>query len=571
MPAEHAGASVGAGNLADVALPMVLVSAAPLLVLTSFASWAMDLGLAQQIWVVSARCFVQLTVLGFVLKPIFVEGALHPAVVLVYATMMALLAANESMSRPKYLFRNFFSWISATIILVTFFVAWFSIAVVIRPANTLDPQYVIPICGMLFGNTINGIALAVNALSTSFVEQQAEIELMLSFGASRYEASRRLLREAVRTGTLPALNGMAIIGLISIPGMMTGQVLGGSPPDMAARYQMMITYTIGTCSFAATLLLCYIVVGVAFTEDDMLDATAFSKAVKPDPNQSWAAWAGGKLGQLWYVLSCTACWAAGQGYRPVGGAEGGAAKVGDAEAPGKGKGAGQSPTVTALPGVRAGAGGPFLEASNLSRDVGGRVLYQGVAVTLKKCGVAFVSGPSGCGKSQMLRAIAGLSPSGPASSLALDGRSRGDFPSSAHWRKSVRYVTQIKVEMPGTPADFIARVGAFKVADVYGSPDTEDMTQDAGRFINEWGMTRAMLTKEWKTLSGGEAQRVLLAIALASKPHALLLDESTSALDLETKLAVEKTIYKYAAEEGIAVLWISHDPEQIARAASPAS
>ena len=72
--------------------------------------------------------------------------------------------------------------------------------------------------GMLLGNCINGISLALNSLFTSLVECSREVELMLSFGANKHEASSRLIREAVRTGTIPQLNSMAIIGLISIPG-----------------------------------------------------------------------------------------------------------------------------------------------------------------------------------------------------------------------------------------------------------------------------------------------------------------------------------------------------------------
>ncbi len=77
---------------------------------------------------------------------------------------------------------------------------------------------------MLLGNCINGVSLSLNLFLTSMVESSREVELLLSFGASSYEASARLIREAVRTGAMPQLNGMAIIGIISIPGMMTGEI-----------------------------------------------------------------------------------------------------------------------------------------------------------------------------------------------------------------------------------------------------------------------------------------------------------------------------------------------------------
>ncbi len=77
---------------------------------------------------------------------------------------------------------------------------------------------------MLLGNCINGISLALNSLFTSLVECSREVELLLSFGANKNEASSRLVREAVRTGTIPQLNSMAIIGLISIPGELSIEV-----------------------------------------------------------------------------------------------------------------------------------------------------------------------------------------------------------------------------------------------------------------------------------------------------------------------------------------------------------
>jgi putative ABC transport system permease protein len=81
-----------------------------------------------------------------------------------------------------------------------------------------DPQYVIPIVGMLLGNCINGVSLSLNSILTALVESTREVELLLSFGANSYEATARLFREAVRTGSMPQLNSMAIIGIISIPG-----------------------------------------------------------------------------------------------------------------------------------------------------------------------------------------------------------------------------------------------------------------------------------------------------------------------------------------------------------------
>ena len=87
-----------------------------------------------------------------------------------------------------------------------FIVALFAFFVVIKPEPLWDPQYVIPIVGMLLGNSINGVSLSLNSLFTSMVECSSEVELLLCFGATNYEATSRLVREATRNGTMPQLN-----------------------------------------------------------------------------------------------------------------------------------------------------------------------------------------------------------------------------------------------------------------------------------------------------------------------------------------------------------------------------
>ena len=88
--------------------------------------------------------------------------------------------------------------------------------------------------------------------------------------------------------------------------------------------------------------------------------------------------------------------------------------------------------------------------------------------------------------------------------------------------------------------------------------DTKDLLQ-------EWGLGASALDMEWNKLSGGEAQRVYLAVAVASRPAVLIMDESTSALDVVSKQKVERSIERLAAEQGMVVLWITHDEEQMER------
>jgi len=133
---------------------------------------------------------------------------------------------------------------------------------------------------MLLGNCINGISLALNSLFTSLVECSREVELLLSFGANERESASHLVREAVRNGTIPQLNSMAIIGLISIPGMMTGQILGGTSVMQASRYQILIVYFIATCSFGTIITELQLALRVCFDSKSILQTDLLKKREK---------------------------------------------------------------------------------------------------------------------------------------------------------------------------------------------------------------------------------------------------------------------------------------------------
>ena len=102
------------------------------------------------------------------------------------------------------------------------------------------PQYLIPLLGMLLGNTMSGIALALNNLTENATKLRGEIEARLILGHGWNSAIEEIRRNALRTGMIPIINAMAAAGVVSLPGMMTGQILAGSPPMDAAKYQIMI-------------------------------------------------------------------------------------------------------------------------------------------------------------------------------------------------------------------------------------------------------------------------------------------------------------------------------------------
>jgi putative ABC transport system permease protein len=190
-------------KLITVSTVEILITMIPLL-LVAWVSSVMGLGIESPILVGTIRAFIQLSILGFILDPIFVWGIDLWWLVLGYCGLMILLASYESSVRSKYYLQGQFLMVLVPMTVTIVGVGAFAFCVV----------------GMLLGNCINGVSLALNSILTSLVESSREVELLLSFGANSYEASSRLFRDAVRTGAMPQLNGMAIIGIISIPGIL---------------------------------------------------------------------------------------------------------------------------------------------------------------------------------------------------------------------------------------------------------------------------------------------------------------------------------------------------------------
>jgi ABC-type iron transport system FetAB ATPase subunit len=426
---------------------------------------------------------------------------------------------------------------------------------------------------MLLGNCINGISLALNSVLTSFVESAREIELLLSFGASSYEATARIFREAVRAGAMPQLNGMAIIGLISIPGMMTGQILGGTTVMQAARYQILIMYYIALCSFVTILMEMYITLEVCFDSRTILQSHLL---LKRDKNPTFLAIIKSICKGICRVFAFKKRVPRRQSVVMYHDNESSYLSPNDGVL-----------TVTTSSNYKELNGDiPVLSVNQLSYgfetavdeeelvegDSEGdnstrfRVLFEKSSFQLSAGATAIVTGPSGVGKSSLLRILAGLLDA-DADKISLHGKTQKSYVNMPLWRKQVRYVPQTKIDIPGNPNDFMEMVSSFKSwkIDQKGSaPSYSEMKLETKELVRSWGMSTSLLESEWKTLSGGESQRALVAISLASLPTGgvILLDESTSALDEATKLKVEKSVEEYCTKKSVVAIWISHDQAQ---------
>jgi putative ABC transport system permease protein len=138
---------------------------------------------------------------------------------------------------------------------------------VFRMDRWYRPQYAIPILGMVLGNSLNGISVGLSTLTESLVRHRDRVETAITLGATRFEAAAEPIRESVRTGMIPIINAMMIVGIVSLPGMMTGQLVSGMDPGQAVRYQIVIMFLIASATALGTVIAVQLSVLRLFTRD----------------------------------------------------------------------------------------------------------------------------------------------------------------------------------------------------------------------------------------------------------------------------------------------------------------
>jgi putative ABC transport system permease protein len=217
-----------------------IAGAALLLVLNAALSLWLQLGLTRQLTIAAIRMAVQLILVGLVLKALF--ALVSPWWTGLAALVMGAFAGREIMARQE---RRLAGWWgfglgSATMMLAASLVTVLALTAQLQAEPWYDPRYALPLFGMILGNAMTGISLGLNTLTTTLTREKAAVEAQLLLGASRWEAIRPVSRQALKTGFMPIINSMAATGVVSLPGMMTGQILAGVAPTEAVKYQLFV-------------------------------------------------------------------------------------------------------------------------------------------------------------------------------------------------------------------------------------------------------------------------------------------------------------------------------------------
>jgi putative ABC transport system permease protein len=228
-----------------------LAFAAGLILVNVAISVWLRLGLAKTLLVASARMVVQLLLVGFILQSVFELET--PLPVLGIVLVMSALAGIAAVHRTRRRFAGVY-WDSViTVLGAAFVVTGAAVLGILDVSPWYQPQYTIPLLGMVLGNILSGVSLALDRFMEGVARDANLIESDLALGATRWEAAHPLLNDALRTGMIPTINSMMVMGVVSLPGMMTGQLLAGAAPADAVRYQIVIMFMIAAATALGTL------------------------------------------------------------------------------------------------------------------------------------------------------------------------------------------------------------------------------------------------------------------------------------------------------------------------------
>ena len=231
--------------------------------------------LTKDIAVGVVRMTMQLALIGIYLKTLF---ALNSPWLNGGWILLMLIVADLSILRRAGLNRRLFFLSTLTAVaLSVIFSAAYLLQLVIKPPLFYDARYLIPLTGMILGNCLQGNVIGLERFYAALRKNENEYITYLLLGASRWEAVRPFFLDAVKAAINPTVASIATMGLVSLPGMMTGQILGGGEPWIAVKYQIAIMLCIFTSTTLAAVLNLRLGLGIAFNEFDVLKEDIMTK------------------------------------------------------------------------------------------------------------------------------------------------------------------------------------------------------------------------------------------------------------------------------------------------------
>jgi putative ABC transport system permease protein len=228
-------------------------------------------GLLKDAVIALLRMTLQLLAVGIYLE--FLFSLNHWLVNTLWVLVMITISTIITGKRSSLPIKTFFLPLFVSLIIVITTVNSYFLGTVIGLSNIFDARYFIPITGMMLGNSIKTIIIALNDYYGNLMQNKTEYQWYLANGANFFEARMPFLQRAFQKAFNPVIATTAIVGLVSLPGMMTGQILGGNSPVLAVKYQIMLMITIFTISIVSVVIALFLSDKKVFTALKNLDET----------------------------------------------------------------------------------------------------------------------------------------------------------------------------------------------------------------------------------------------------------------------------------------------------------
>lgn len=230
---------------------------AALICFCAACSLYISLGIHKALGVAVLRMIIQLTLVGYILRFVFQSSS--PWMVIGYIMIMMAAATYEIANRQDKTIARWWLYgmggsalVSSTLVVVAI-----GLASAVRPSPWYAPREVIPLMGIILGNAMNGASVALKALFNAGLQQRRAIEAQLAIGIPYYMAMKPHIRSSVQLALIPTMNTMAAAGIVTMPGIMTGQLLAGMDPVGAVRYQIILLSLLITANLMCSLLCVY--------------------------------------------------------------------------------------------------------------------------------------------------------------------------------------------------------------------------------------------------------------------------------------------------------------------------
>ncbi len=211
------------------------------------------LGLEGTLAIATGRTVIQLLGVGYILAVVFALN--NPWAVLAILAVMLTISTVVARDRIGKKIPGLLPVVGGSILASTAVTIIYTNLLVIRPATWYEPQYIIPLAGIVLGNAMNGAAIAGERLASTISASQGEIEMHLSLGATPQQAIAQYRKDAILAGLIPTLNAMMVVGVVTLPGIISGQLLSGIDPLEAAAYQILIMFMLAFTNLMTTLLI----------------------------------------------------------------------------------------------------------------------------------------------------------------------------------------------------------------------------------------------------------------------------------------------------------------------------